>query len=260
MVELTPERQLSAYMTASTQVRERIMKFAELRWGSMAAYRDADINRLIDAIVPRVQAGQIQIAQLTSAYVAGVAGKAGIPVSVDEVTMGRGVDPDEVYRRPAVTVYSELSEGKLLADAVKAGGLRLAQLIGMDMQMAKVRQFRASGEAAGFGGFRRNLTGRENCAMCVIASTQRYHIGDLMPIHPGCDCGVVPLKADEQVPQVIDEALLESTHSHVADLTGIADRSGRAPDYRKLIVTQDHGEYGPTLAWRGNAFTGPADL
>jgi len=260
MAEPTPERRLSAYMTASTQVREQVMKFAELVWGSMSSYRDADINRLINAIVPRVQAGQVRIANLTSAYVAGVAGEAGIPVNPAEVTEGRGVDPDLVYRRPAVTVYSELSEGKALSDAVKAGGLRLAQLIGMDMQMAKVRQFRASGQAAGFGGFRRNLTGRENCAMCVIASTQRYHIGELMPIHPGCDCGVVPLKAGEDVSQVIDEGLLESTHGHVADFAGIADRSGRAPDYRKLIVTQDHGEYGPTLAWRGDAFTGPNDL
>jgi hypothetical protein len=247
-------------MTASTQVRERVMKFAELVWGSMSSYRGADINRLIDAIVPRVQAGQIAVANLTSAYVAGVAGQAGIPVNASEVTGGRGVDPDVVYRRPAVTVYSNLSEGKPFLDAVKAGGLRLAQLIGMDMQMSKVRQFQTSGQAAGFGGFRRELTGRENCAMCVIASTQRYHIGELMPIHPGCDCGVAPLKAGEDVPQVIDESLLESTHGHVADFTGIADRSGRAPDYRKLIVTQDHGEYGPTLAWRGDAFTGPNDL
>ncbi|MDI2032989.1 hypothetical protein [Paenarthrobacter nitroguajacolicus] len=260
MADLTPAQRLSAYMTASTQVRERVMTFADLLWGSMDSYRDADINRLVDAIVPRVQAGQIAIANLTAAYVADAAGAAGVPVIIAEVTDGRGVDPNVVYRRPAVTVYSELAAGAQFADAVKAGGLRLTQLIGMDMQMSKVRQFRTSGTAAGFDGFRRTLTGRENCAMCVIASTQRYHIGNLMPIHPGCDCGVTPLKRGEGVSQVIDEALLESTHDHVADFAGVANRGGRAPDYRQLIITQDHGEYGPTLAWRGDAFTGPDDL
>lgn len=256
----SPEQQLSAYMSAASQVRARVMMFADTYWGSLAAYRDADINRMIDAIVPRVQAGQLQIANLTSAYVAGVAGEAGIPVDPELVTGGRGVDPDVVYRRPAVAVYSELAAGKPLTDAVSAGALRLGQLVGMDMQMAKVRQFQASGLGSGINAFKRVLTGKENCAMCVIASTQRYYMADLLPIHPGCDCGVKPLKPHEEVSQAVDEALLESTHGHVEDFAGIADRSGRALDYRKLLITQEHGEHGPSLRWRGDAFTGPSDF
>ena len=33
-----------------------------------------------------------------------------------------------------------------------------------------------------------------------------------------------------------------------------------AAQYRRLIVTQQHGEIGPVLAVRGHAFTGPADI
>lgn len=255
-----PDLRLDAYMGAVTQVRERVLAFSSAFWDGLGSYRDADVERLIQVLVPRVQAGQIQVAQLTSAYLAGVAGESAALVDTSEVTNGRGVDPAEVYRRPAVTVYSELAAGTPFTDAVAAGAVRLASLVGMDMQMSKVRQARRSLERSGAKFYRRVLTGNENCAMCVIASTQRYSTGDLMPIHPGCDCGVKPLRNGEDAPQTIDVALLESTHEHVADIAGIADRSGRAPDYRKLIVTHDHGEQGPSLRWLSDKFTGPSEI
>ena len=97
--------------------------------------------------------------------------------------------------------------------------------------------------------YRRVLTGRENCALCVVASTQRYYRGDLLPIHPGCDCGVQPLPPGLAVNQVIDEDLLEQVHQITADRLGVSDRGGRTPDYRKLLTVSEHGEYGPTLSW-----------
>lgn len=60
--------------------------------------------------------------------------------------------------------------------------------------------------------------------------------------------------------QVIDSPTLELIHNEVERVTGSVDRSGRAPDYRDLVVTNLHGELGPTLGWRGETFTGPADL
>ena len=81
-----------------------------------------------------------------------------------------------------------------------------------------------------------------------------------MPIHPGCDCGVESLGVGEHLDQVIDPALLESVHDQVQGLTGMSDRSGRAVDYRQLIVTHEHGEYGPTIAWKGQKFTGPDEV
>ena len=85
--------------------------------------------------------------------------------------------------------------------------------------------------------------------MCVVASTQRYHRGDLMPMHPGCDCGVQPLPPGLAASQVIDEDLLEQVHQITADRLGVSDRGGRTPDYRKLLTVREHGEYGPTLSW-----------
>lgn len=245
------------YQQAVRLVRKSVLAYADAAWRAQGSYRDADIDQLVKKLVPRVQSGQVKVAQLTSSYLAAAQGMKSVTVDRAAVTGGRGVPADDVYRRPGTTVYTELANGTAYPDAVAAGGARLASLVSTDLQMAKVRQADQSLRSPYFA---RVLTGEENCALCVIASTQRYTRGNLMPIHPGCDCNIRELSASESVAQVIDPDLLEETHSQVEELTGIADRGGRAPDYRDLIVTHEHGEYGPTLAWRGQKFTGPADI
>lgn len=263
MSTLTPEQVLVGYSGSVALVRERVQKYAELVWAGSPAYRDAEVERLIAQIVPKVRAGQLQIANLTSAYIAAAAslrrGEKVLPIPVTPaVTEGRGVPADHVYRRPAKTLYRELSKGKAYDVAVEAGAARLIDLVTMDLQMAKVRQADASFQRSGTQFFRRVLTGRENCALCVIASTQQYRTGDLMPIHPGCDCNVD--ETEEGADHELDMELLASTHDQVERFAGISDAGGRAPDYRQLIVARDHGEYGPTLTWRNQKFTGPDDL
>ena len=114
MVTATPEQVLVGYASSVALVRARVQKYAELVWAGAAGYRDADVDRLVAQIAPKVQAGQLQIANLTSAYIASAATVrretkvAPTPVRLD-VTTGRGVPAAEVYRRPAKTVYRELS-------------------------------------------------------------------------------------------------------------------------------------------------------
>lgn len=263
---------LLAYQAASEQVRARLLTFTNTAWDSLGSYRDRDIDALVKLVVPRVQAGQIQVANLTAAYFREIGGSA--PVDAKLVTGGRGMPADEVYRRPANTVYTKLSQGASVRDAVSAGRDRLGSLVTTDLQMAKVRQADRSLESAGVASFRRVLTGRENCALCVIASTQSYRRGDLMPIHPGCDCTVDTLP-DGWNPerQVIDEYLLELTHDAIAARLGRSESAARdlglqktnsrgAPvsDYTDLIVSREHGEYGPTLSWRDHVFTKREDI
>jgi hypothetical protein len=96
--------------------------------------------------------------------------------------------------------------------------------------------------------------------MCTIASTQRYHVADLSPIHPGCDCVVEAIFGP--VDRVIDPQLLEQVHAAVLDLTGVVDRGGRAVDYRHIMtqITHTHGELGQMLARPGDRFTGPRSI
>lgn len=245
-----------AYDSQVHAIRQQITAFGQAYWDSLPHYRASAVEDMIEAITPRVTAGQLRIADLTRAYLAQCARELGWkvvlpPIDQDEIRGARGVDPRIVYRRPAVDVYTALAAGKPLPQAADEGRLRLTQLIGGDMQLAKVHASRQSMRGYPEEGqfYRRVLTGRENCALCVVASTQRYYRGDLLPIHPGCDCGVQPLPPGLAVNQVIDEDLLEQVHQITADRLGVSDRGGRTPDYRKLLTVSEHGEYGPTLSW-----------
>lgn len=249
-------RLTEAYETQVHAIRQRLVRFGLAYWGAMPDYRDAAVEAMIAAIVPRVIAGQLRTAELTRAYLARCADELGWeaalpPVDADEVTGARGVPPEVVYRRPAVDVYTALKRGKPLDQAVSEGATRLEQLIGGDTQLAKIRQARASMGAYPAQGsyYRRVLTGRESCGLCVVASTQRYHKADLLPIHPGCDCNVQPLPVALAESQVIDPERLEQVHAIAEERLGASDRGGRDPDYMRLLRVEHHGEYGPTLTW-----------
>lgn len=261
----TANQLLAGYQSATEEIRRRVLEYVSRVWSSSGWFRDAEVDLIVARILPVVQAGQRQVAFLTDSYIGQMAVLAGVtwtpaPLQLDPIVNYRGVDPEVAYRRPAVAVYTALSNGKSFADAVDLGLKRLVSITATDVQQAKNRQAAESLGRTGYRYFRRQLSGSENCALCAIASTQRYTRGDLMPIHGGCDCVVVPMMARRDPGQVIDAELLATVHQEVERFVGISDRGGRVPDYRNLIVTNTHGELGPTLGWRGDKFTGPEDI
>lgn len=181
----------AAYDSQVHRVRSNIELLSERYWRGMGSWRDADFERMQRDLVPRIEAAQQQVANLTDSYIRKQAladfGKARDGAVLTASTRAlRGVASSVVYHRPFASVYAALSEGKPMAAALSAGRHRLKDIVGTGMQLSKTHSARAALGKAGYTKFMRTLTGRENCALCVIASTQRYHHGDLMPIHPGC--------------------------------------------------------------------------
>lgn len=212
---------------------------------------------------------------VTNAYLAATAaaatGSALRPRPIDYSALTgaalRGVGPDVVFRRPQMVLNYQMSRGASFSRALEAGGTRLRSLAATNLQLAKTHTVAAQGKAEFY---RRVLTGNENCALCVIASTQRYRMGALLPIHPGCDCGEEEIHG--QPAQVIDRELLDATHAEIAEKFGDSDlwaqdlgidkrdAQGRPlSDYTDLIITRQHGELGPVLAWRKDHHRGPAE-
>lgn len=276
MAELTSDLLTAAYMAQVAAIRDRVLAYAVAMWGSATSLRDADVERLVARIVPVVQGGQLQVAGLTNAYVGQLAKLEGVsavvaPIDRASVVGYRGVPADEVYRRPAVATYTALRDGKPFGAAREEGLGRLKSLVATDVQQARNRQARHAYSNTGFDYTIRTLSGSENCALCVIASTQRYHSAGLMPIHPGCDCGERGMRAGRDPGQVIDQRLLDLTYQQVdvklasgdpAPVLGDKQSSaGKAiSDFTDMIVTREHGELGATLAWRQDHFTGPSGL
>lgn len=226
---------IRAYENQSAFIRERVVAFTLSVWAASRAFRDADVDRIVAQIVPAVQAGQLQLATLTDAYIGRLAQQAGVfwVPSVDRtVTAYRGVDAATVYRRPAVSLYTALAAGEVYTRAVEIGQSRLQSIVTTDLQQARNRQASQSVRGSGFSSFRRVLTGREDCDLCQLASMNRYSRGDLMPIHPGCDCGVEPVQSFDAEP---------------------------VPPSEEIVVNM-HGELGPTLGWAGEHFTSAADI
>jgi hypothetical protein len=248
----------------------------------LGSWRDSDIDRYLAIVGPQIDGIKQQAANLQVAYYQEVAkanGESFTPQAVrpQELTdqaLRNGPSSQEVYRRPFVEVYTALAGNQLLRTAVSLGAVRASSLAETDIQLAS----RQAGLKQRTGnnnivGYRRVLTGSENCALCAIASTQRYNRGELKPIHPGCDCGEEPIYGDFDPGQVIDPEGLDSIHEALQQQLGVSDFSARdagigkatasgAPisDFTEIIITRNHGEYGPTLGWRNQKFTGPSQI
>lgn len=250
-----------AYVAQVRAIRNRIEQFARAQFAA-GQYRDADLKRFVAAVVPVVLAGRRQVAILTDVYLAALlTDLIGTPVRprpvIDTDTL-RGVDAREVYARPYATVWTKLAAGTALDVAASAARARVTDLVLTDLQLAKTHTAQdVFTHTDGIGGYRRTLTGSENCGLCVVASTQRYHKAQLMPIHPGCDCGVAIL-AEREDPDPDDR--LAAAHEAIQERFGISDSGARTPDYRKALLVEEHGELGPVLTVKSHRFTGPDDL
>jgi len=264
----TQRELLDAYNSLSSRlVRGLGVKVADV-FTNLSSWRDEDFVRFSKLIEPTLTGGRLQAAKLQIGFyqqMAKARGEAFVAptISASDFTVPKlrnGAVASEVYRRPFVDLYTALSQGKDMTQAVAAGGHRISSIVSTDMQLSRRNAgFLARGSNDNIVGYARTLTGAENCALCYTASTQRYNNGDLLPIHPGCDCGEMPIYGDQDPGQVIDEIRLEATHEAVEARFGVSDRSGREIDYRDIAI-REHGELGPVLTVADQNFTGPGSL
>ncbi|AAR29725.1 head maturation protease [Streptomyces phage VWB] len=252
------------YDALSGSLRDRLIGFVLAAFDGLSSLRDADAVEFLDRVVPVVVATQAQMGQITDAYLSAVMadmlGATAAPAGVELPEALRGVPPEEVYRRPFVQTWTALADGKDFVDARSEGRNRLLSITETDLQLARTHAAQQSMSRGGARYFRRRLSGSKNCALCTIASTQRYRVENLMPIHPGCHCKPEPLPGNQDPGQIIDEQLLTEAHAAITRGIGSSDPGGRAPDYRQVIITREHGEIGPLLAVRRQNFTGPDDI
>lgn len=136
---------LAGYRARVQLVTQRVVGAASSVWTSLPDYRDPSIDGFVGKVVPVVMAGQNTIASLTDSFfgqlyvAAGLSGKA---LGSKRGTYPRNADPLEVYRRPAKTVYYELSIGTPLDVAAQRGLDRLVTIVSTDMQLAKTHAAR----------------------------------------------------------------------------------------------------------------------
>lgn len=258
------EQLVRQHSLASIALQDQLVRAISGTWQIAGGLDDAAAGDWLSLAVPIVQATQLQMSATTTAYLAAtVADMTGRPMVlagtppdlVTGVRTRRGVPPEEVYHRPIVQARSLVAAGLPRDEALRRAGARAVSLATTDVQSAKLytaQHFMST--TPGVVGYRRNLSGSHSCGLCVVASTRRYHKEQLMPRHPGCDCGVIPIVGAHDPGEVINRDLLESMHANVAATFGpdAVTRSVNTDPYRELVQVYNHGEYGPTLARRGD--------
>lgn len=207
-------------------------------WDDLGSYDEADVSRFLERATPVVAATQTQAAVLTDAYVAAEAGRPPLgvdPAIVAGAAVRAGTPPEEVYRRPFVQVWKALAEGTDWTDAIAAARARVSAVAETDVQLSmRAAMADISARDGRIVGYRRVLTGK-SCGLCALASTQRYHKGELAPIHARCDCSVAPIFGNRDPGRVLNRRVPRADPAEVA--------------------VHEHGELGPVLAVAGQQFT-----
>lgn len=259
---IPPEVVTAGYAAQQQATRSTVVGYLNALWARLTSWRTPDAEQFAAQAAPIVAGGQQRTAALTAAYLQHlVTAGGGTLGALDLAGMTdadlRGVPAVEVYQRPFKQIWWDLSQGKPLDQAVTAAGARLQDLAATDLQLAKTHTSQRILSGAGkVTGYRRVLNGDYSCAFCVLVSSRTYHKAELLPIHPNCDCSVAPLFDGDQAPDLAGDVhdLVRSTLG--AKYVSASGKTG-LQDYRGLIVVHQHGETGPTLAVKGQHFTGP---
>lgn len=263
-----------AAMTAQVALAQQFAQAMARLWmttvgRSQGRPSQAQIQRFIAQVTPLAAGAQRAMASLVAAQMDSLFPRSGITIPPEAVSGAlnlRGVDEQELYDRAFRDIAYALSRGKTLGEALAAGQRRFQSIVTTDLELAKTHaaldymQRAAENPRWGIVGYRRVLSNNPNhCALCVLASTQRYTVAGLMPIHPGCGCSVMPITGSQDPGLVINEELAKQVHDIVRRDLGesYVDPGGRLGDshYRDIVITNDHGELGPVLGVRNHKFT-----
>lgn len=276
---------VAAYQQQTSALRQQLAAFLVALWKSLGVYRNQQMADFTAQAVPMVTGAQQQMSSLTSAFVSEqslaqtgrhAAPSVFDPAKVTGSALRNGASMDEVYGRPFHLVWRDLAAGKTPEAAIQAGEDRAVLTAQTDLQLAKTHTAQRSMDAdRRVSGYRRVLEGPHSCGLCIVASTIVYHKAKLMPIHPGCDCGVDPLYGELPASlsvgarvgdAVVDIGQLSDAHQAIADRFGRSSSGARAIpgqkglEYKDVLIEHHNGEIGPVLGVRGQQFTGPSDL
>lgn len=191
-----------AHITTLAAIREIVRRGVTGAWSSLPAYDEAQVAEFLTLALPIVQGGQEKAARLTDAYVAAMLGRQPIGIPSSEVTgpaVRAGVIPDEVYRRPFVTVWTALSAGSQYEAAVSAGLARATNLAATDVQLTARQTFEAVQQRdPSIRGYSRRADPGA-CKFCQLVDGAFVKSASAMPLHPGCGCGLEPILQREPV-------------------------------------------------------------
>jgi hypothetical protein len=227
-----------AHILSQERLRALVVAAAGRIWGGLPGYDRQNIDEWLSGILPVVAAAQRQSIALTDAYLARALERQPLgidPADASGAAVRAGTPPEQVYRRPFVTVWTALQGGTQWEDAVHSGLARATSTAATDVQLSMRRTLQIVGEEDELILGYQRVTDGDACAFCRLVAGQRYHTSQLMPIHNHCGCGVDVITGEQR-----------------PDFTGQLDND--------RVAVREHGEMGPVLVDPAQAFTSLGEL
>lgn len=187
---------VEAHIEAQRRLRELVSRAVRGLWVGLPGYDERDVPVWLAGVVPVVLAGQRQSVALTEAYIARSLQRAPLGVNPDDLTGAaarNGTSPQEVYRRPFVTVWTALKAGTAYEEAVNAGLARATGSAAMDVQLSSRATFTVVQQADdAIQGWQRVADGGA-CAFCLTIDGAFVKSADASPLHNHCGCSLEPV-------------------------------------------------------------------
>lgn len=182
-------------------------------WDRFANLDDVSAAAFTNAAAVIVDQARLSTSTIAAGYMMANDRAGGFPVAelagvVPEIR--NGVPTSAVYERSVVEARRRVAAGASWEEAMASGRARAVATARTDVVLTN-RAAMAQGRNVRpwVVGYRRVLTGR-SCAFCASASTQRYTVADLLPLHPSCDCDVAEILGAEDPGRVINRELLDA--------------------------------------------------
>lgn len=251
---MSVESILAAHTAQREALATRILKLLEHEWSSLGSWDSADVEGFMRRVIPIVTGGQAMTARMVDVYISQILTEMTgetvntVGLRTPDLKDLRGVPLDEVYRRPFVEMWTSLKNGALFEDAYQAGLNRVAELADDDLSLAyRKASTLAFEKQPRVKGYRRvvrpEMSKGGTCPLCHLASENKYHKSDLLPIHTHCRCAVMPIVGAND----------PASRLNAEDL-------GSLPTPTEKPVTRIHGELGPILQVSGEHFTTEAQV
>lgn len=164
-------------------------------WQGLPAYNRENVDQWLSTVLPVVQAAQRQTIALTDAYLARALDRPALGIDPEDIIPGvrNGTDPETVYTRPFVTLWSALSNQTPYVEAVAMGEARAVSSAAMDLQMAMRDGLKAVGEIdPEIRGYQR-VANPDACEFCAALDGAQFQVEDPMPLHNFCACSAEPV-------------------------------------------------------------------
>ncbi|MCW2674798.1 MAG: conserved hypothetical phage protein [Frankiales bacterium] len=249
-----------AYATTRQVVTATAIRQSQAEVRTFTSWYDtAAITALAEALARRSSSSQQAVASLTDAYIARVMtimrGRPVSPAGTITIpgTFRADISPAGVYGRLADLYRWEILRGLDDAEALLTRiEAQTAVLTSTNDDLAFRAQAHHSFDKLKVAGFRRvlhpELSKFGSCGLCIVASTRIYNRDRLMPLHDRCHCGVLPVLEGDDPGDILNSQDIGALYSQAGGQTS------REALKKVRVVVHDHGELGPVLRDRKDAF------